>query len=565
MRCTLPPYRLALGYLRSTILTSLLLLLYLAPGQLVAQVIDESTPQDSIWVAVGADSTDFVAQDFVASVKRVRKLGVWLKTLSGTGEVRLSLMKDNGFNQPDRNFILHESDLITPDTAGGWVFDSTFSAVFNIGEKYWVVIDGYNNLAGSGYAAVGTSHTFTSTSGPLRYSTDGGANWPAQQGLPLAIHVEGDNCSFPLAVFPVQPLICPGGQSTFGVPSGFVSYIWASGQTSSTIVASAPGIYSVTAVDAANCTATAAVVVVPGTIPYTNFLNYYEICEGSPLILTLQPFYSTYFWSDGTVGLNDTIEQSGTYSVTITSNSGCVTVDSFDVFVRPYAVLDLGRDSSLCDGDSIFLDVGTGYTSILWSTGSMLPRDTLTGTTNIWVHVLDSSGCFSYSDTVDYTFGPVPGMPIVQVLPTGLHASFAFSYTWLRDGQILAGQSAQDIADPLPGLYNVIIGNAFGCTAMSDTVRVHDGNTGDFVSGGFSPNGDGLNETFFVEGIGRYPEITLRVLNRWGDQVYLARPYRNDWNGSNASGGDLPVGDYFYILDFGAGRETLQGTVTISR
>jgi gliding motility-associated-like protein len=537
----------------------------LACGRLHAQVVDESTPQDSIWVGVGADSADFVGQDFYASVKRVRKIGVWLRALSGTGEVRLALMKDNGNNQPNFNFILHESTLIAPDTAGGWVWDSTFSAALTVGEKYWVVIDGYNNLIGTGYSAVGTSNTFTSSTGPLRWSSDGGLNWPSVQGLPMAIHVEGDNCSFPLSISPVQPQICPGGLVTFGVPSGFVSYIWGSGQTSSTITVSNPGIYSVTAIDAANCTSVAAVNAIPGTIPYTSFQDNYEICAGTQLEQAVLPFYSSYIWSDGQTGNVDTITTSGIYWVSITSNSGCVTVDTFEVYVRPFATLDLGRDTTMCNGDTVFLDIGTGYATYLWSTGNLGPRDTIVSNTDAWVIVTDTAACITYSDTIVYEFAPRPGRPIIQILDEGLHSSFANTYTWEYNGQVLAGQTSQDVLDPVPGVYSVIVGNAFGCTAQSDTVRVIDETVGDFVSGGFSPNGDGRNETFFVEGISRYPDIQLQVFSRWGEEVYRARPYKNDWDGRSKGGGELPVGDYLYILEFGAGRATMKGTVILSR
>jgi gliding motility-associated-like protein len=540
-------------------------LLLLASLSLPAQIIDENTPQDSTWSAVGPDSVDFVGQDFIAGVKRVRKIGVWLQRLSGTGEVRLAVVKDNGSNAPDLNFILHESALIMPDTGGGWVWDSTFSAVLNTGEKYWIVVDGYNNLVGDGYAAVGTSATSTSSGNPLSYSDDGGLTWTPQTGLPMAIFVEGDNCTFGLSISPIQPLLCPGGEVTFGVPSGYVSYSWTSGQTAASITVPALGIYTVTVVDTANCTATASVLVAQGTVPLSGLQDFFEICEGSPLQLSIPPFYTGYLWSTGSTSNVDTIGESGIYWVSMTSSSNCVTIDTFEVLVRPYADLDLGVDSNLCLGDTIILAADTGYVYYLWSTGSIQNSDTLTETTSAWLQVIDSLGCHTVSDTVQYNFYPVPAVPIIQVLPTGLHSSFANGYEWYFNGQVIVGQTAQDLPDPQPGTYSVVITNAFGCTAQSSPVVVEAAAPGDFVSGGFSPNGDGLNETFFIEGIARFPECRLQVFNRWGDQVYDQQPYANDWDGTGKGGAALPVGDYFYILDFGAGRASERGTVLISR
>ncbi|MEN9744019.1 MAG: hypothetical protein RLZZ65_1824, partial [Bacteroidota bacterium] len=70
----------------------------------------------------------------------------------------------------------------------------------------------------------------------------------------------------------------------------------------------------------------------------------------------------------------------------------------------------------------------------------------------------------------------------------------------------------------------------------------------------FSPDGDGVNDLFVIEGIEDLPGQSIIIYNRWGVQVYEAAPYQNDWNGTSESnmnvGGDqLPTGTYFYILD----------------
>jgi large repetitive protein len=70
----------------------------------------------------------------------------------------------------------------------------------------------------------------------------------------------------------------------------------------------------------------------------------------------------------------------------------------------------------------------------------------------------------------------------------------------------------------------------------------------------FSPDGDGVNETLVIEGIENIPGQSIIIFNRWGNQVYSASPYQNDWDGTsqnsmNVSGDQLPTGTYFYILD----------------
>ncbi|MGS2761371.1 Ig-like domain-containing protein, partial [Sinomicrobium sp. M5D2P9] len=75
----------------------------------------------------------------------------------------------------------------------------------------------------------------------------------------------------------------------------------------------------------------------------------------------------------------------------------------------------------------------------------------------------------------------------------------------------------------------------------------------------FSPNGDGFNDTFVIDGIQLYPNNTLQVYNRYGNLVFKTSNYNNDWDGvANKSGAimekdRLPVGTYFYVLDTGTG------------
>jgi gliding motility-associated-like protein len=558
---------LSVNRVRCTGLVCLLLIaLTLKPQTgLQAQTIDESTPKDTSWTGVGADSTDFVAQSFFANISRVRKFGVWLKPAAGTGEVKLALMRDNGTGSPDMNFILEESVVQMPDSNGGWVWDSTFSAVLVTGTKYWVVVDGYNNLQGTGYSTVGTSGTFTDTGEALFRSLDGGATWAAFGTQPLAVHVEGDNCTFPLTVTPQQPMLCPGTPIEVSVPSGFVSYAWSDGQTAASVFLNNVGLYSVTAVDANNCISTAAVLVVAGVQPISNLFDYYEGCQGTPMELVLPPFYAQYDWSTGATTSRDTIEDSGTYWVDMVSTTGCFGTDTFEVFMRPLPNPFVGAGDSLCTGDSVRIDAGA-FNSYTWSTAEFTREIVLTQTTTVWVEVADSFGCSVISDTVVYGFYPYPADPVLQELPTGLHSSFSNYYAWTFNGQVIPGEVGQDLANPEPGTYTVIVTNSYGCSVESDSLVVAgDTEEGDFVTEAFSPNGDGINDFFYVEGIVRYPELSLVVFDRFGGEVFRRERYNNDWFGTGKSGEILPMGDYFYVLDFGTDRESLHGNVLIGR
>ncbi len=88
---------------------------------------------------------------------------------------------------------------------------------------------------------------------------------------------------------------------------------------------------------------------------------------------------------------------------------------------------------------------------------------------------------------------------------------------------------------------------------------------------GISPDGDGINDVLVIEATRRRTENRLEIFNRWGIKVYEANGYTNDWNGSSdgrvtiSKDKGLPVGTYFYILEFMDNGEKATGYIYINR
>ncbi|MFB2119719.1 gliding motility-associated C-terminal domain-containing protein [Parapedobacter sp. 2B3] len=83
------------------------------------------------------------------------------------------------------------------------------------------------------------------------------------------------------------------------------------------------------------------------------------------------------------------------------------------------------------------------------------------------------------------------------------------------------------------------------------------------IPNGFTPNGDGLNDLFEIRGLEFYPENRLLIFNRWGNEVYSVKTYKNDWDGA-----DLNEGTYYYIFELrlhSGHWQTFKGFVTIVR
>jgi gliding motility-associated-like protein len=105
----------------------------------------------------------------------------------------------------------------------------------------------------------------------------------------------------------------------------------------------------------------------------------------------------------------------------------------------------------------------------------------------------------------------------------------------------------------------------------------------------FTPNNDGINDNFTIKCLDHHPNNSLEIYNRWGDLVYKKKEYgtdsqkssktsishstsdQNSWDGTSNNGvvffknQSLPVGTYYYMIDFGDGREPKIGWVYLNR
>ncbi len=103
-----------------------------------------------------------------------------------------------------------------------------------------------------------------------------------------------------------------------------------------------------------------------------------------------------------------------------------------------------------------------------------------------------------------------------------------------------------------------------GCDTATATIYLDCNNIK--ILGGFSPNGDGLNETLVIKGIAEYPDNTLTIFNRWGNQVFQQKGYDNSWEGYwDDNSTYLPSGTYFYVFDTGEDGGRMTGSFEIRR
>lgn len=107
-------------------------------------------------------------------------------------------------------------------------------------------------------------------------------------------------------------------------------------------------------------------------------------------------------------------------------------------------------------------------------------------------------------------------------------------------------------------------GNEFylPATSVERDILIHTAGSAQLlIATALSPNGDGVNDIFLIEGINAYPENELRIVSRSGNLVYQQKAYDNEkvvFNGTSKNGDQLPNGTYYYSLTYRQNGEWLQ-------
>lgn len=212
-------------------------------------------------------------------------------------------------------------------------------------------------------------------------------------------------------------------------------------------------------------------------------------------------------------------------------------------------------------------NVSGGNDSVLSVSNVQLSQDSQ------FYHVLINSACGNLvSDSVRLIVGEIPQITItpqtanplpVSVL-TKLTASGAQSYQWASSSDIQSGwdDSILMILPTQPTTYTVTGTSALGCTSQQSysTELMTDRKL--IVNNIVSPNGDGKNDTWFVQNITSFPNNEVMIYDRAGRMIYHAENYNNNWNGT-LNGSPLREGTYYYIFLDKGNHQTFKGFIEL--
>jgi gliding motility-associated-like protein len=141
------------------------------------------------------------------------------------------------------------------------------------------------------------------------------------------------------------------------------------------------------------------------------------------------------------------------------------------------------------------------------------------------------------------------------------------TYDWTPPQDLSSSQARIVTAVPQSDVTYIVTGTTEEGCESKDTIQIILRRPITIYSG-FSPNSDGVNDTWEIENAAAYGTlIHVRVYNRWGELVFESKGYGADqeWDGTR-NGRLMPVGSYYYIVDVKDGMSLpYTGTVTILR
>ncbi len=264
--------------------------------------------------------------------------------------------------------------------------------------------------------------------------------------------------------------ICIGQSSQICAPSGFTSYLWNTGATTSCITVNTAGNYSVTVTNASGCSSVCNRDVVVNQTPICTITGRDSICQGDTTQLCVPTGALGYLWTTGATTNCITVNATGYYCVTITNSSGCTSICSKTVtlltaititstVVQP-ACLTLGSITVTPNG-------GRLPYRYLWSSGQTTATiSNLTGGTYS-VTVTDANGCTAVRSfilqqtTITVTLtGSNTCTVSGSVTATASGGTLPYRYLWS------SGQTTATISNLAIGTYTVTVTDANGCVAV---------------------------------------------------------------------------------------------------
>ncbi|MEP1033602.1 PKD domain-containing protein [Ekhidna sp.] len=345
------------------------------------------------------------------------------------------------------------------------------------------------------------------------------------------------------------------------------------------------GTYTVTASAPGFCDRVEDIQVNFNTNPTVNVVVNGDPCEGQvTLVANVTGGSGSYIynWNDGGGAMQRTVTTTGTYNVTVSDQfTGCtVTSGDTNVDIQPEFTVTMTLEPD-CDNGSVMAIATTNYfnpsVTYQWTdaNGTVLPVVdsilTVIQSGRYTVVATNESGVCTATDALDIAVVPINPEDLLLPERAGfcpgdlanptvdLDPGIFNTYEWrlLPDATIISTNQVLNVG--VAGTYEVTLYNGFTCT--TDRVEVvQDCRPTIVAPNAFSPNGNGINDQFFVYPNDYVEEFEILIYTRWGELVFTANNQDFQWDGIYR-GALLPPGTYAYIMKFSSSLAPDLGTI----
>ena len=360
----------------------------------------------------------------------------------------------------------------------------------------------------------------------------------------------------------IEPIhICEGESVTIGEDFGQgTSYSWTNGSNESEIDVSASNVYFVEASNNCNSAVGSYSVVVNDEPQLLPPLEEVLLCAEDTMQITSIGLNVENMWPDGSTDSTWTITEEGIFEIFLEDDCAAQNIVlTVDYDTIPY--VELGPDIALCEGQTTTLDAtAIGWSDVVyeWSTGITEPLQEVLHQNTYTVTLTNDCGSYSDSIFVEYSLLPDSVLPDGEIfLCTGLDYLFdvsaidAASITWSD------GTDGQTLLTEYTGTYWVEILDDDYCWVIQDTAWVVDGNCECplYLPNAFTPDYDGLNDTFIPIFECLPYDFKMEIFDRWGVTVYRTQDAFQGWNGL-VDGVHIPQSTYHWRIWY---RESYDG------
>ena len=251
------------------------------------------------------------------------------------------------------------------------------------------------------------------------------------------------------------------------------------------------------------------------------------------------------------------------------------------IYTRPN--IFLAQTNEVCEGESLFvissIEGGSGVNTSHW----VGPDDFTSNDQLLWFNEVRENMAGIYTLTVTDSLDCVESKSMVITVNQGTEIAFSeYDTLWVEPGFILeagygaefyywnTGETSETIVIDNMGNYSVELTSFEGCKS-TDTVQILWSGTPFYLPNAFTPNGDGLNDSF--KAIPRYDYVNkyhLSIYNRWGQRIYETTDINRGWDGTY-KGSPCILGAYVYHIvyeEFGqqpVESKVVEGTVVLVR